>query len=85
MSDDQTTGEVRRFGRRDRKKSLDSRGPLFPPEDLPPDIEQTEDHIEPELAVEADAVEIPEPNVAVIDVPKSQPMRVIKWALFVTL
>ena len=33
MSDEQETGGVRRFGRRDRKRSLDPRGPLFPPDE----------------------------------------------------
>ncbi len=37
MSDRQDTGGVRRVGRKDRKKSLEPRKPLFPPEDdLPP-------------------------------------------------
>lgn len=37
MSDPQDTGGVRRVGRKDRKKSLEPRKPLFPPEDdLPP-------------------------------------------------
>ncbi|MGQ9887632.1 MAG: carboxypeptidase-like regulatory domain-containing protein [Aggregatilineales bacterium] len=33
MSDQQDTGGVRRVGRKDRKKSLEPRKPLFPPED----------------------------------------------------
>ncbi len=75
MSDDQTTGGVRRFGRRDRKRSLDSRGSLFPPEDLPPDIEQAEDDSESAPILEADTVEVAEPTPAVIATPKVQPPK----------
>ncbi len=41
MSDEQETGGVRRFGRRDRKRSLDPRGPLFPPDESIEEINQT--------------------------------------------
>ncbi len=75
MSDDQNTGGIRRFGRRDRKRSLDPRGPLFPPEDLPPDIEQAEENLEPAPDLAADEVEIPESSPVVIAAPKVQPPK----------
>jgi hypothetical protein len=78
MSDDQTNGGVRRFGRRDRKRSLDPRGPLFPPEDLTEETNLPAEMDEQEPPVEADAFEIPEPpvevlNTPVIQEPKSKP------------
>ncbi len=75
MSDDQTTGGVRRFGRRDRKRSLDPRGPLFPPEDLPADSEQVEGLAEPTSAIEPDVFEIPEPPLEILTPPKVQPPK----------
>jgi hypothetical protein len=46
MSDEQETGGVRRFGRRDRKRSLDPRGPLFPPDEPSEATSQTDDETE---------------------------------------
>lgn len=53
MSDEQSTGGVRRFGRKDRKRSLDPRGPLFPLEDdIPaePAADDISDLPEPDLS-----------------------------------
>jgi hypothetical protein len=58
MSDEQETGGVRRFGRRDRKRSLDPRGPLFPPDEPIEESSPTADEPEPS-AVE---VSVPEPT-----------------------
>lgn len=72
MSDDQTTGGVRRFGRKDRKRSIDPRGPLFPPEDLPTQPSPAE--VNNELpAEEVEAVEVEEPLEEVVVAPKVQP------------
>lgn len=55
MNDEQSTGGVRRFGRKDRKRSLDPRGPLFPPEEFSEDAPdesstaQVPDVAEPDL------------------------------------
>ncbi|MBI1276708.1 MAG: hypothetical protein GC179_01135 [Anaerolineaceae bacterium] len=80
MSDDQTTGGVRRFGRRDRKRSLDPRGPLFPPEDTPEESPQSSDDSAPitEETEAAEAEELPEAVVAApnIHTPKSKPAAV---------
>ena len=56
MSDEQETGGVRRFGRRDRKRSLDPREPLFPPDEPTSETDQTEDIIKTPTA-EVDASE----------------------------
>ena len=68
MSDEQTSGGIRRFGRKDRKKSLDPRGPLFPPEELTPKPAPADEIQEAE--VEAPDEEITdEPSTAVIAEP----------------
>jgi len=72
MSDDQTTGGVRRFGRRDRKRSLDPRGPLFPPEDLTEETNLPAEPGEAEPPAEADAFELPEPPLEDLPVPQVQ-------------
>src|SRR5689334_14345017 len=72
MSDDQTNGGVRRFGRRDRKRSLDPRGPLFPPEDLTEETNPPAEENEPEPSLEADVFELPEPPAEVINTPVIQ-------------
>lgn len=72
MSDDQTTGGVRRFGRKDRKRSIDPRGPLFPPEDLPPEPSAEVNNELPTEEVEA-ALEVEEPLEEVVVAPKAQP------------
>lgn len=71
MSDEQSTGGVRRFGRKDRKRSLDPRGPLFPIENETPaeaahdDIETPEQDLpEPVFADLVEPPPIPHPPVA---------------------
>src|SRR4030095_10574280 len=59
MSDEQDTGGVRRFGRRDRKRSLDPRGPLFPPDE----------------PVEAKAKPVEEPEPPVVEAPTLEPVE----------
>ncbi|MCA0458718.1 MAG: hypothetical protein LCI00_32490 [Chloroflexi bacterium] len=67
MSEEQSTGGVRRFGRKDRKKSLDPRGPLFP----------IEDDIAPDAAADitpAPESELPEPVLAELVEPPPVPV-----------
>ncbi len=66
MSDEQTSGGIRRFGRKDRKKSLDPRGPLFPPEELtsePPLVDEIRE-AEVETPVEESTGEPPAEVIA---------------------
>jgi len=63
MNDDQKTGGVRRFGRRDRKRSLDPRGPLFPPEELNEQADIVEEDADSDSA-EVPPVPLVEPTSA---------------------
>ncbi len=67
MSDEQTTGGIRRFGRRDRKRSLDTRGPLFPPDEIAEDSgEAGESGTDEAPAIElVEPPPVPMPQVAV--------------------
>jgi hypothetical protein len=80
MSDEQTSGGIRRFGRKDRKKSLDPRGPLFPPEELTPkpapadEIQETEvEELAEVVTEEPSADETTDPVIGVAKTAKSAP------------
>lgn len=73
MSDEQSTGGVRRFGRKDRKRSLDPRGPLFPIDDdtsVEP-VDDISERPEPDLPEPALA-ELVEPPTVVQPPPPSR-------------
>jgi len=74
MSDEQETGGVRRFGRRDRKRSLDPRGPLFPPDDSNEETTQPADQSEPS------AIEAPAPEPAAPIAPAQVPTPIARPA-----
>lgn len=77
MSDEQSTGGVRRFGRKDRKRSLDPRGPLFPLEDdiTPEPAVEISQPLEPDLP-ESALAELVEPPVAAAPPKPVQPKQV---------
>lgn len=86
MSEEQSSGGIRRFGRKDRKKSLDPRGPLFPPEELTPEAApadeiQEADFEEPaeEITEEPSATVIADPIIEAAKPAKKAPaVRVVK-------
>ena len=73
MSDEQETGGVRRFGRRDRKRSLDPRGPLFPLDESTGETEPPAELSEPEPIAPTAAVKVQTPSVR----SASKPARVV--------
>jgi hypothetical protein len=63
MSDEQDAGGVRRFGRKDRKRSLDPRGPLFPPDEPIAETNSAADEPEsPEVEAPTDEPAAPPPT-----------------------
>src|SRR5690242_19459950 len=74
MSDEQDTGGVRRFGRKDRKRSLDPRGPLFPPDELIKETNPTADEPEPPV-VEASPEPVEPPPTANVQSSVVRPVR----------
>ena len=73
MSDEQETGGVRRFGRRDRKRSLDPRGPLFPPDEPSGETEPPAESSEPPADEAPEPEPIAPPAAAKVQTPSARP------------
>jgi hypothetical protein len=73
MSDEQDTGGVRRFGRRDRKRSLDLRGPLFPPDEPIEETNPIVDEPEPSVVEALTSEPTAPPTTAKVQTPVVRP------------